>query len=112
MGVAPSSASVRVLNSMTCGWSISYTTVWAGQASRYARESNPEARITTCLMPARVASMKNSSKNLVRTAWCSAIRTMDAFGRSGSSMSEAVNSPLASRVRTSTPTARTSGSAN
>ena len=34
VGVAPRSASVVVLKSMTCGWSTSYTTVPAGHFSR------------------------------------------------------------------------------
>ncbi len=61
MACAPSAARVRVLNSMTGGWSTSYTTVPAGHGRRYARESNPEARMTTCVIPAFTASRKYSS---------------------------------------------------
>ncbi len=72
--------------------------------------------MTACLMPAPVASRKNSSKNLVRTAMLSVMRDMapaepvapscTSFNSLGSS------SPLASLASRSTPTARTNGSAN
>ena len=39
-----------------------------GPRQPVGRESSPEARITACRMPAAAASMKKSSKNLVRTA--------------------------------------------
>jgi hypothetical protein len=61
-------------------------------------------------MPASAAARKNSSKYLVRAAMASVIRRMPSFG--SSSMSAGSSSPLASRVKNSTPTARTSGSAN
>jgi hypothetical protein len=66
-------------------------------------------------MPALVASRKNSSKNLVRTAMLSAIRDMapaDPDAPSCTSFrSSGLTSPVASLVRRSTPTALTSGSA-
>ena len=68
VGSAPIDAIVSFLNSITLGWSISYTTVPSGQSSRYARASRPDARITACRTPAAAASLKKSSKNLVRTA--------------------------------------------
>ena len=74
--------------------------------------------MTTCLIPASVAPSgpaKNSSKNLVRTAMLSVMRAIAPKDRAGSSLSSrsaALSSPLASRVSSSTPTARTSGSAN
>ena len=68
--------------------------------------------MTACRMPALVASMKNSSKNLVRTAMLSVIRWTPAGEPSlSSSRSAGDNSPVASRVNRSRPTARTSGSA-
>ena len=87
----------------------------ARSAGRRA-QSSPDARITACLMPAFVASRKNSSKNLVRTAMLSAMRDMapaDPVAPSCTSFNSlGSNSPLASRASRSTPTARTSGSAN
>jgi hypothetical protein len=56
-----------------------------------------------------VASTKKSSKNRVRTAVMSRIRCIPHSPLS--STSAGFNSPLASRVKKSTPTARTSGSA-
>ena len=127
VGVAPMSVIVAVLNSMTCGWSISYTTVPSGQGNRYGLESRPEARMTACRIPASVAAvpdvaaavaavsdvatavapMKKSSKNLVRTAITESISpAVAAFS------SESGISPSTRRVKNSTPTARTSGAAN
>src|ERR1700759_2347626 len=67
-------------------------------------------------MPARVASRKNSSKNLVRTAMLSAMRDIapvDPVAPSWTSFkSSGCTSPVARPVRRSTPTALTSGSAN
>jgi hypothetical protein len=110
VGAAFNSASVATLNARTSGWSISKTTVPAGQARRYPRASSPDARITTWRMPASHASVRNLSKYRVRAVSRSVICCMPHH-EPGTSTSAAASSPLAQRVKKSTPTARTRGSA-
>ncbi len=74
-GCAPRSASVRDLNSITSGWSTSYTVVPSGHGNRYALASNPAARMTACRTPAAAASVNSLSKWRVRTAIPSAARS-------------------------------------
>src|SRR5262245_11996999 len=80
----------------------------AGQSNRYARASNPAARITAWRTPAAAASVNNSSNHRVRTVMPSAARRML---NSGSTSSISI-SPSSARTKKSSPTARTSGSAN
>ena len=82
---------------------ISYTEVPGGHHSRYGRESNPDASITACRIPARHASVKKLSKNRVRTAKRSVSKANPLL----SSRSLRASSPLATLVKKSVPTALT-----
>ena len=113
VGSAPSSASVLVLNSMTSGWSISYT-VGARRATPAGRRANPGP--TPGSPPAGCPPSVALDERTRRRTWSAppccrssaACRPTHCRCRGPPARS----SPVTRRVKKSTPTARTSGSAN